>query len=269
MHISFWSCVYLTNPLLIHRLGIWLFMSEMPYGTLSSSMLWKIFYIMQCAEMDGLEKLSCSLSAEDCIQGLRGETPSTSDADEHKNNTLGCCFSTFLTLCMSRTKSSGEVSVLAVRDKQLRWNLLVDNVCTYGPAQTYRHRPWICQEHSARDLRGDSTFFLNFCWGPLWWIHHLIITSSRCFKCDNFLITLSIKVSYVSITTREIFSKIGRELLAAIATAHPHIISVLLERLRETIEKVGMVSKLQHPSVHQRHKNWAEIDEEQQLSNQH
>uniref|UniRef100_A0A673K7R2 Ectopic P granules protein 5 homolog n=1 Tax=Sinocyclocheilus rhinocerous TaxID=307959 RepID=A0A673K7R2_9TELE len=104
------------------RLGIWLFMSEMPYGTLSSSMLWKIFYNMQCAEMDGLEKLSCSLSAEDCIQGLRGETPSTSD------------------------------------------------------------------EHSARDLR------------------------------------------------------VGRELLAAIATAHPHIISVLLERLRKTIEKVGMVS---------------------------
>lgn len=59
-------------------------MSEMPYGTLSSSMLWKIFYIMQCAEMDGLEKLSCSLSAEDCIQGLRGETPITSDAGETK-----------------------------------------------------------------------------------------------------------------------------------------------------------------------------------------
>uniref|UniRef100_A0A673K9Q2 Ectopic P granules protein 5 homolog n=1 Tax=Sinocyclocheilus rhinocerous TaxID=307959 RepID=A0A673K9Q2_9TELE len=113
------------------RLGIWLFMSEMPYGTLSSSMLWKIFYNMQCAEMDGLEKLSCSLSAEDCIQGLRGETPSTSDAGEHKKNSLQRC---------------------------------------------------------ARDLR------------------------------------------------------VGRELLAAIATAHPHIISVLLERLRKTIEKVGMVS---------------------------
>lgn len=84
LYTSLSEAVYLTNPLLIHRLGIWLFMSEMPYGTLSSSMLWKIFYIMQCAEMDGLEKLSCSLSAEDCIQGLRGETPSTSDAGEHK-----------------------------------------------------------------------------------------------------------------------------------------------------------------------------------------
>lgn len=55
-----------------------------------------------------------------------------------------------------------------------------------------------------------------------------------------------LQVSYVSIATREIFSKVGRELLAAIATAHPHIISVLLERLRETIEKVGMVSDVKH-----------------------
>lgn len=56
--------------------------------------------------------------------------------------------------------------------------------------------------------------------------------------CDYSLL----EVSYVSIATREIFSKVGRELLAVVATAHPHIISVLLERLRETIEKVGMVS---------------------------
>lgn len=33
----------------------------------------------------------------------------------------------------------------------------------------------------------------------------------------------------------------GRELLAAIATVHPYIVSVLLERLRETIQTVGMV----------------------------
>jgi len=56
--------------------------------------------------------------------------------------------------------------------------------------------------------------------------------------CDYSLL----EVSYVSIATREIYSKVGRELLAAVATAHPHIISVLLERLRETIDKVGMVS---------------------------
>lgn len=43
-------------------------------------------------------------------------------------------------------------------------------------------------------------------------------------------------------STRETYSKVGRELLAAIATAHPYVISVLLDRLRETIETVGMVS---------------------------
>lgn len=54
----------------------------------------------------------------------------------------------------------------------------------------------------------------------------------------SFILT---QVSYVSVATREIFSKVGRELLAAIATAHPDVISILLERLKETIDKVGMV----------------------------
>lgn len=42
-------------------------------------------------------------------------------------------------------------------------------------------------------------------------------------------------------STREIYSKVGRELLASIATVHPYIISVLLERLRETLKTIGMV----------------------------
>lgn len=49
-------------------------MSEMPYGTLSSAMLWKIFYIMHCAETEGLDRLSSGLDVELCIQSLRGET---------------------------------------------------------------------------------------------------------------------------------------------------------------------------------------------------
>uniref|UniRef100_A0A8C2FK11 Ectopic P-granules autophagy protein 5 homolog (C. elegans) n=1 Tax=Cyprinus carpio TaxID=7962 RepID=A0A8C2FK11_CYPCA len=156
----------------LHVLGIWLFMSEMPYGTLSSSMLWKIFYIMQCAEMDGLEKLSCSLSAEDCIQRLR--EPSHQEKFQH---------------WLSEINSSDGICLLT----------------------TFAHMA------QPRRTDVDPEFVRN--------------------------IVLEIyEVSYVSITTREIFSKVGRELLAAIATAHPHIISVLLERLRETIEKVGMVS---------------------------
>lgn len=57
---------------LLHRLGIWLFMSEMPYGTLSSSMLWKVLYVMQCAETAGLETLSTASDTHSCIQALRG-----------------------------------------------------------------------------------------------------------------------------------------------------------------------------------------------------
>ncbi|XP_051514293.1 ectopic P granules protein 5 homolog [Myxocyprinus asiaticus] len=154
------------------RLGIWLFMSEMPYGTLSSAMLWKIFYIMQCAETDGLEKLSCSLSAEDCIQGLR--EPSHQEKFEH---------------WLSEINSSDGICLLT----------------TFA--------------HMAQPRRSDVD--------------------------PEFVRTIVLEiyeVSYVNIATREIFSKVGRELLAVIASAHPHIISVLLERLRETIDKVGMVS---------------------------
>lgn len=55
-----------------HRLGIWLFMSEMPYGTLSSSMLWRVLYVMQSAETAGLETLSAGSDTHSCIQALRG-----------------------------------------------------------------------------------------------------------------------------------------------------------------------------------------------------
>ncbi|KAG9355088.1 hypothetical protein JZ751_001801 [Albula glossodonta] len=154
------------------RLGIWLFMSEMPYGTLSSAMLWKIFYIMQCAETEGLDRLSTSLSIETCIHRLRDT--------EHQEK-----FERWL----SEINSSDGICLLT----------------TFA--------------HMAQPKRTDAD--------------------------PEFVRTIVLEiyeVSYVSVATRETFSKVGRELLAAIATAHPHIISVLLERLRETIDKVGMVS---------------------------
>lgn len=49
-------------------------MSEMPYGTLSSSMLWKVLYVMQCAETAGLETISTTCDTRSCIQALRGKT---------------------------------------------------------------------------------------------------------------------------------------------------------------------------------------------------
>ncbi|XP_066509785.1 ectopic P granules protein 5 homolog isoform X2 [Hoplias malabaricus] len=154
------------------RLGIWLFMSEMPYGTLSSAMLWKIFYIMQCAETDGLDRLGCSLSVESCIKGLR----EAAHREKFKD-------------WLAEINSSDGICLLT----------------TFA--------------HMAQPKRTDAD--------------------------PEFVRTVVLEiyeVSYVCVATREIFSKVGRELLAAIATAHSHIISVLLERLRETIEKVGMVS---------------------------
>lgn len=47
-------------------------MSEMPYGTLSSSMLWRVLYVMQCAETAGLETLSAACDTHSYIQALRG-----------------------------------------------------------------------------------------------------------------------------------------------------------------------------------------------------
>lgn len=51
-------------------------------------------------------------------------------------------------------------------------------------------------------------------------------------------------MSYVTLSTRETFSKVGRELLGAIAAVHPEIISVLLDRVQDTIDQVGMVRAL-------------------------
>ncbi|KAK1176492.1 hypothetical protein AOXY_G1382 [Acipenser oxyrinchus oxyrinchus] len=154
------------------RLGIWLFMSEMPYGTLSSAMLWKIFYIMQCTESEGLDRLSANLSPDDCVSRLKDP--------EHQG-------------------------------KFERWLVEInssDGICLLT---TFAHMA------QPKRADGDPEFVRT--------------------------IVLEIyEVSYVSVSTRETFSKVGRELLAAIATAHPRIISVLLWRLQETIDRGGMVS---------------------------
>ncbi|KAM6036561.1 ectopic P granules protein 5 homolog isoform 4-T4 [Theristicus caerulescens] len=154
------------------RLGVWLFMSEMPYGTLSSNMLWRLFFVMHCAESEHLEKLCSALQPADCKQRLKDP--------EHLQN-----FEKYL-----KSMNCSEEICLLTTFAQM--------------AQTKR-----------ADVDED---FIK-------------------------IIVLEIyEVSYVSISTRETFSKVGRELLGAIASIHTQIISVLLDRVRETIEKVGMVS---------------------------
>lgn len=153
------------------RLGIWLFMSELPYGTLSSSMLWKILYVMQCAETASEEMDICSKDTNLCIQALR------------------------------------------------------------DPKHQERFEQWLCDVNSSDGI--SLLTALAHMATPMQHIDRAFITT----------VTLLIyQVSYVSMSTREMYSKVGRELLAAIAAAHPFIISVLLERLRDTIQTVGMVA---------------------------
>lgn len=57
------------------RLGIWLFMSEMPFGTLSVQMLWKLFYLMHQAESGTLETLCTTLPAVECKKQIQGIGP--------------------------------------------------------------------------------------------------------------------------------------------------------------------------------------------------
>ncbi|XP_053725820.1 ectopic P granules protein 5 homolog [Synchiropus splendidus] len=153
------------------RLGIWLFMSEMPYGTLSSSMLWRVLYFMQCAETTQLENLNTVNDTQSCITALR------------------------------------------------------------DPDHQERFEQWLCEVNSS-----DGISLLTA-------LAHMATPTQ--YSDPTFITTITLliyQVSYVSVSTREIYSKVGRELLAAIATAHPYVISVLLERLRETIQSVGMVA---------------------------
>ncbi|XP_061469566.1 ectopic P granules protein 5 homolog isoform X3 [Rhineura floridana] len=154
------------------RLGVWLFMSEMPYGTLSSNMLWKLFSIMHCAESENLEKLGATVQLADCKCKLK------------------------------------DPAHLASFEKYLQSMNGSEEICLLT---TFAQM--------AQTKRGDVD--------------------------QDFVkvIVLEIyEVSYVSLSTRETFSKVGRELLGAITTAHTSMISVLLDRVRETIERVGMVS---------------------------
>ncbi|KAK1337771.1 hypothetical protein QTO34_002405 [Cnephaeus nilssonii] len=154
------------------RLGIWLFMSEMPFGTLSVQMLWKLFYLMHQAESGTLETLCTALPPMECKKQLQDP--------EHFVN---------FEKCLSSMNSSEEICLLTT----------------------------FAQMAQARRADVDEDFVK--------------------------IIVLEIyEVSYVTLSTRETFSKVGRELLGAITAVHPEIISILLDRVQDTIDQVGMVS---------------------------
>ncbi|XP_054579786.1 ectopic P granules protein 5 homolog [Eptesicus fuscus] len=154
------------------RLGIWLFMSEMPFGTLSVQMLWKLFYLMHQAESGTLETVCTALPPMECKKQLQDP--------EHFVN---------FEKCLSSMNSSEEICLLTT----------------------------FAQMAQARRADVDEDFVK--------------------------IIVLEIyEVSYVTLSTRETFSKVGRELLGAITAVHPEIISILLDRVQDTIDQVGMVS---------------------------
>ncbi|XP_019654009.2 ectopic P granules protein 5 homolog isoform X4 [Ailuropoda melanoleuca] len=154
------------------RLGIWLFMSEMPFGTLSVQMLWKLFYLMHQVESGDLEELCATLPPAECKKQLQDP--------EHFVN---------FEKCLSSMNSSEEICLLTT----------------------------FAQMAQARRTNVDEDFIK--------------------------IIVLEIyEVSYVTLSTRETFSKVGRELLGAITAVHPEIISILLDRVQDTIDQVGMVS---------------------------
>uniref|UniRef100_A0A8C5Z0J9 Ectopic P-granules 5 autophagy tethering factor n=1 Tax=Marmota marmota marmota TaxID=9994 RepID=A0A8C5Z0J9_MARMA len=154
------------------RLGIWLFMSEMPFGTLSVQMLWKLFYLMHQVECGNLQQLCPALQPAECKRQLQDP--------EHFVN---------FEKCLSSMNSSEEICLLTT----------------------------FAQMAQARRTNVDEDFIK--------------------------IIVLEIyEVSYVTLSTRETFSKVGRELLGAITAVHPEIISILLDRVQETIDQVGMVS---------------------------
>ncbi|KAM7126608.1 ectopic P granules protein 5 homolog isoform 4-T5 [Molossus nigricans] len=149
------------------RLGIWLFMSEMPFGTLSVQMLWKLFYLMHQVESGHLETLCTALQPAQCKQQLQDP--------EHFVN---------FEKCLSSMNSSEEICLLTT----------------------------FAQMAQARRTDVDKDFIK--------------------------IIVLEIyEVSYVTLSTRETFSKVGRELLGAITAVHPEIISILLDRVQDTIDQ--------------------------------
>ncbi|KAJ8789671.1 hypothetical protein J1605_004908 [Eschrichtius robustus] len=162
------------------RLGIWLFMSEMPFGTLSVQMLWKLFYLMHQVGSGNLEKLCTALLPAECKKRLQDP--------EHFVN---------FEKCLSSMNSSEEICLLTT----------------------------FAQMAQARRTNVDEDFIK--------------------------IIVLEIyEVSYVTLSTRETFSKVGRELLGAITAVHPEIISVLLDRVQDTIDQVGMGTLHLDQAVH-------------------
>ncbi|XP_064604344.1 ectopic P granules protein 5 homolog [Liolophura sinensis] len=69
------------------------------------------------------------------------------------------------------------------------------------------------------------------------------MAQSRCEEERQFVEVIVLEVfeiAYISSHTRDFCSKVGRELLSAMAAAHPFIISIIIQRLKDVLEETGM-----------------------------
>ncbi|XP_071788389.1 ectopic P granules protein 5 homolog isoform X2 [Asterias amurensis] len=154
------------------RLGTWQFMTNMPYTSLSSIMMWNLLWFLHQNEHSRGEPTPGSNSRED------GYTWSLSDP---------------------ANKDEFEVKLMDMPMSEVIYLL---------------------------------TTFANMC-------------SARSAKEKNFIdfvVEEIYELAYLRTHTREFCSKIGRELLSAIATTHPFIISTLLHQVQKSSQNVGAVS---------------------------
>uniref|UniRef100_A0A8D0H8U4 Uncharacterized protein n=1 Tax=Sphenodon punctatus TaxID=8508 RepID=A0A8D0H8U4_SPHPU len=91
------------------RLGLWLFMSEMPYGTLSSNMLWKLFFILHCAESEHLEKLCASVQPADCKRKLKD--PEHLESFEEYLTSMNCSEEIYLLTTFAQMAQTNRTDV--------------------------------------------------------------------------------------------------------------------------------------------------------------
>ncbi|KAH0627798.1 hypothetical protein JD844_008196 [Phrynosoma platyrhinos] len=219
-------------------------------GRLISNMLWKLFFIMHCAENENLEKLCATVQLEDCKRQLK-DSRWLHHCDPMKNESEN-------RLCTSIPNSSPKkdsrmVSLLESRENKIfladyqhleHETEHISSLSLVDPAHLESFEKYLQGMNGSEEICLLTTFAQmaqtkrddadeDFVKVIVLEIYE--VSKAQFDGCAGF-----VEVSYVSLSTRETFSKVGRELLGAITAVHTSMISVLLDRVRDTIERVGM-----------------------------
>ncbi|KAJ7394035.1 Ectopic P granules protein 5 [Desmophyllum pertusum] len=152
-----------------HKLGAWQFLADMPFGSVSSETLWKLFWALH-VDVTKLDSVA-SIQNEDSIRDDWREVLQSRQEE--------------FTDQLARMSQSEAIFLLT----------------TFANIATSR-------DDKERDLIEAIT-------------------------------TEVYKVSFIASQTRESSSKTGRYLLGTISCSHPFVISVLLEKVSETLDTIG------------------------------